>query len=520
MKSPLKPIMQCFAALLLLLTASLCILRICLRSPKTKQPQSHAELRRDVAVEFERIRGLKIRSHGETLWELKANTIRVNRQRTLTEVDGLKEAIYYASGRALLRVSAKRAAWNMITNDIDVYGDVTVRSEAGLTMTMERITWRDRERVLEIPCRVIGDSDRLRFVTMRVIYMPMEHHLRLCDGVYASTNEVQFYCRQLDVDMKAGEYVAHPPVRLIVHINQPLGEFELKPLNIEALTHLIGMGVTAPAQSPAKDSKGGEKKERKMLFDSPTQPLKRVGRKVFGAEVTVREEGEDYVIQVKRFTYDEEKEYLFADGLVHYEDSDIVLTAPKAELFRRDRRVLLQGKVHLESKVKENAQASGASKGAEQAKGKANNQGEEEKLPLRERMRRKPTVIDCERVEYFYRERRAVATGNLQFKHGQYAGSANVVTYWHREDKLLAEGKVIVRDTEEGHVFECTSVTILLANDERKEDEIIVAPGAKALLRVKEEEESKEEQPPEQKKPEGSSESPQQGKASSEQKQP
>lgn len=502
--------------LLPLCIVSVCILRLCLRTPRATLPQHRGTQHHDVAVEFERIKGLKIRSHGKTLWELKADSIRVNKQRTLTAVDGLKEAVYYASGKPLLRISAKHATWSMVTNDIEVWGNVTVRSETGLTMTMERIIWRDRERTLEIPCRVIGDSKELRFVTMRLLYMPMQHYLRLCDGVYACTNDAQFYCRQLDVRMKTNEFVAHPPVKLVVHITQPLERFELKPLTVEALTHLIG--AAPQAQPPAKDYKNGEKKERKMLFESPTQPLRRVGRKIFGAEVTVREEGEDYVIQVKRFAYDEEKEYLFADNLVRYEDSDVVLTAPKAELFRRERRVLLQGKVRLESKVKETTQTGETQKSAEQPKAQTGKQSDEEKLPLRERIKRKPTVIECERLEYFYRERRAVATGSLKFKHGQYAGSADMVTYWHREDKLLAEGKVIVRDTEEGHIFECTSVTILLANDERKEDEIIVAPGARALLHVKEEEESKEQPSGELKRPEERKELSEQGKESPKQK--
>ncbi|MCS7252877.1 MAG: LPS export ABC transporter periplasmic protein LptC [Armatimonadota bacterium] len=471
-----------------------CVWRLYPRNAKLEQTQLRNKPRPDIAVKFERIRGLKIRSDGETIWELSASVIKVNRQRTMTEVDGLKEAIYYTSGKPLLRVTAEHATWNMVTNDIEVRGNVTVRTEMGLQMRMERVVWRDRERILEIPCRVVGDSERLRFVTMRVLYMPMQHHLHLCDGVYANTNDAQFYCRQLDVNMKSGEYVAHPPVRLAVHIVQPFERFELKPMDVEALTHLIGIGKNQPTKTAVKDSKDREKKERKMLFESPTQPLKRVGRKIFGADVTVREEGEDYVIQVKRFTYDEEKEYLVADGLVRYEDPDIVLIAPRAELFRQERRVLLQGKVHLESRVKEDTQCSTPSKSTEEVKTQTSEQNED-KLPLRERIRRKPTVIECERVEYFYRERRAVATGNLRFKHGQYAGSADVVTYWHREDKLLAEGKVIVNDTEEGHIFECTKVTILLANGGRKEDEIIVAPGAKALLSVREEEETKEKEP-------------------------
>jgi lipopolysaccharide assembly outer membrane protein LptD (OstA) len=257
---------------------------------------------------------------------------------------------------------------------------------------------------------------------------------------------------------------------------------EVKPITVETITQLIGLGNTASPEQKEKKTKG-EKEERRIVFESLTQPLKRVGRKVYGADVTVREEGEDYTITVKHFTYDESKEYLVADGMVRYEDPDVILTAPKAELFRRERRLLLVGKVHLESKPRESPQNASAKNGSK------SQQGGEEELPLRERIRRKPTVIDCEQLEYFYRERRAVAKGNLKFKHGQYAGSASTVTYWHREDKLLAEGKVVVNDLEEGHLFECTSVTILLANDERKEDEIIVAPGARALIKVKEEEE-------------------------------
>jgi len=436
----------------------------------------------DLSAKFERIRGLKIRSKGKTVWHLVIDSVQINKQRTLAEVDGLKEAVYYLSGRQLLSMSAKKAIWNMLTNDIEVWGDVCVRLNTGLQMRMERLNWHDSGCVLQIPSKVIGESKSLRFVAMGVVYEARRSLLRLLNGVFACADDAQFYCRQLDISIPSGEYTAHPPVRLVLCFHSLEEELEVKPITVETITQLIGLGNTASPEQKEKKAKG-EKEERRIVFESLTQPLKRVGRKVYGADVTVREEGEDYTITVKHFTYDESKEYLVADGMVRYEDPDVILTAPKAELFRRERRLLLVGKVHLESKPRESPQNASAKNGSK------SQQGGEEELPLRERIRRKPTVIDCEQLEYFYRERRAVAKGNLKFKHGQYAGSASTVTYWHREDKLLAEGKVVVNDLEEGHLFECTSVTILLANDERKEDEIIVAPGARALIKVKEEEE-------------------------------
>lgn len=502
-----KPILQHVAIFFIAAAvASYVLWHLHISRPRSQQARFYTKPSSDAAIELERIKGLKIRSKGRTLWELTIDGVRINKQRTMAQINGLAEAVYYASGKPLLMVSAKHAIWNMLTNEIKVWGDVAVRTESGLQMMMERVIWRDRDCLLEIPCKVIGESERLRFITMRVIYMPIKMHLSLCDGVFARTSDVQFQCSRLDVDLKGNEYVAYPPVRLVVHLSQPLERFEIKPITAEALIKLIGINTTTPAQPSRKDGK--EKSERRMIFDSPTQPLKRVGRNIFGADVIVREEGEDYVIRVKRFSYDEEKEYLLADGVVHYEDSDLVLTSPKAELFRRERKVLLHSKVRLESKVKE------VSKSSSQSEAGSNNKQGDEKAPIRERIKRKPTVIDCERLEYFYRERKAVATGNLQFKHGQYAGSAEMVIYWHRDDKLVAEGKVIVRDTEEGHIFECTSVTILLANGERKEDEIIVAPGAKALLRVKEEEEEKPKEQPgkEQKQPEESKQTQGKGK--------
>jgi len=446
-----------------------------------------------LAAKFERIRGLKIRSKGKTVWHLVIDSVQINKQRTLAEIDGLKEAVYYLLGKQLLSISAKKAVWNMLTNDIEVWGDVSVLLNTGLQMRMERLHWRDFDGLLKIPSKVIGESKALRFVAMGVTYEARRSLLKLLNGVYACTDYAQFYCRQLDISITSGEYIAHPPVRLVLCFHPFAEGLEVKPITVEAITQLIGLGNVAPAEQKEKKAKV-EKEERRIIFESLTQPLKRVGRKVYGADVTVREEGEEYTIAVKRFTYDESKEYLIADGMVRYEDPDIILTAPKAELFRRERRLLLVGKVHLESKLKANSQNASAKNGSK------SQQGSEEELPLRERIRRKPTVIDCEQLEYFYRERRAVAKGNLKFRHGQYAGSASVVTYWHREDKLLAEGKVMVNDLEEGHVFECTSVTILLANDQRKEDEIIVAPGARALIMVKEEEEAKasEEKPKQQ----------------------
>ncbi|HID06089.1 MAG TPA: hypothetical protein EYP10_02965, partial [Armatimonadetes bacterium] len=126
----------------------------------------------DVRMELQHVKELKIRKRGETIWELSIEVVKVNKARTRVQIKGLKRGIYYQNGKPLLEISAQHALWDMVTDDIEVWGGVTARTPSGLVIRTNKVMWRDSDAVLECPQRVIGESEKLRFVALRVSSLP------------------------------------------------------------------------------------------------------------------------------------------------------------------------------------------------------------------------------------------------------------------------------------------------------------------------------------------------------------
>jgi lipopolysaccharide export system protein LptA len=91
----------------------------------------------------------------------------------------------------------------------------------------------------------------------------------------------------------------------------------------------------------------------------------------------------------------------------------------------------------------------------------------------------------CDRAEYYYRERRVVASGNVRFEQeGRCKGSAEKATYLTREEILTLEGNVTIQDLQKGHQVECPQIVMNLQTDE-----IEVSPPVRGRIIVREEEE-------------------------------
>ncbi|MFN3422874.1 MAG: LptA/OstA family protein, partial [Armatimonadota bacterium] len=165
----------------------------------------------------------------------------------------------------------------------------------------------------------------------------------------------------------------------------------------------------------------------------------------------------------------------------------------KGEVDNKKKIAVFFGPVEVIIKPKKEEPEKAKKEQGSQPEAEAQKEGKRE--GLRERVRREGGKMVCDRAEYYYRERRVVATGNVKFEQeGRYSGKADKVTYLTRDEILTIEGNVVMRDLRKGHEVECPKIVINLQTDQ-----VDISPPVSGRLIVREEE---EEQKPQQEKEE------------------
>ncbi|NCO42358.1 MAG: hypothetical protein COZ06_22415 [Armatimonadetes bacterium CG_4_10_14_3_um_filter_66_18] len=189
-------------------------------------------------------------------------------------------------------------------------------------------------------------------------------------------------------------------------------------------------------------------------------------------QVTITEVGEDYQMVADRVEYDERNDSAQGTGNLHFSDPDTTITGDLIVVDFNQKLATVTGNVKLTSH-------------GEEAKPGKDKQGEkDEDLPLKERYRKKKTVMDCDQIDYWYKEKRAEAHGNLRFHQENRRGTAGKATYFEKDDRLFLEGAVSVTN-EKGETAEAPQVTI-----DNKEDTLAADQGVKIRFFVEEEEET------------------------------
>lgn len=98
-------------------------------------------------------------------------------------------------------------------------------------------------------------------------------------------------------------------------------------------------------------------------------------------------------------------------------------------------------------------------------------------------------VITCAKVDYFYKEKKAVASSQVTIVQKSKVITADSATYLGKEEIVQLIGNVKGRDEKDKHTFTAPKVTISL----KENDEWIEAEKASGSFYVKEEEEPKAE---------------------------
>lgn len=131
----------------------------------------------------------------------------------------------------------------------------------------------------------------------------------------------------------------------------------------------------------------------------------------------------EIIIRADRIERDRETENLVAIGNVRYFDREIAMTCARAEVYRNERRLILEDKVQILVKAEEDTElreielpayrpVNPATLGEEWTQNLTEQQ--EEELRTTDNLRQFPTLITANRVEYWYGEgeRRANITGD------------------------------------------------------------------------------------------------------------
>ncbi len=181
---------------------------------------------------------------------------------------------------------------------------------------------------------------------------------------------------------------------------------------------------------------------------------------------------QEAVLKADRGEYDREAEIVTAQGNILFYDERNRGTAAKITVNLKERKAVLEGGVRL--RVKPKAKKKSGGKGSsEKSEGK-----KEEKW-------RKEALITCDRIVYWYREKRAITEGKVTVEQEDRIVTADKAEYYRDketdEEFVVLEGNVKFEDAE-GNFFTCERIVISLTED------WLEAEGLVGRLKVKEKE--------------------------------
>ncbi len=450
-------------------------------TPLAQKPQPEQPSRQP-GITLEGVEGFVLRREGRKTWELFVDLLTLDKDQTQATAQGIRKAIYYdEKGKPLLWFSARMLLYDHTKGEVTLTGDIQLEARLPkgrmLVGKATQAVWRERQRMLEV-WEGQGQVGETRFLVRHIRYYPDKTVLEGLGEVVVFTPRTRLVCPMVRTNLTTRYLIALPPIRLTV----------------------MAKGSSAPFLPVAfrqegkngKQQKAEEKKERPVDFQTD-KPVVRKPPRWFFEQVLITEEGEDYKITAQRAIYDEETDRVTIEGGIRFEDPETLATAPKGEVDNKQKVATFFGPVEViikpkkeEAPQKNLAQESNQAEGEKQAE-----QEKDKKERLRERVRKEGGKMVCDKAEYFYRERRIVASGNVRFEQeGRYKGSAERAIYLTRDEVLTLEGNVVAQDLRKGHQAECPKIVVNLQTDE-----VEISPPVRMRLIVREEEEE-EKKPP------------------------
>ncbi|MDH7571185.1 MAG: hypothetical protein QHJ73_16535, partial [Armatimonadota bacterium] len=207
----------------------------------------------------------------------------------------------------------------------------------------------------------------------------------------------------------------------------------------------LAAGTALPAPAPKDESQAPTKeRERTLKISAPngTAVYSESTRTYIITFATVELPDSDAVLRADRIEYNEEENWVRATGKPRLWDRYNELTADMLRADMDAKSAEATGNVRLVTRPKE-AQTEAGRKARERIK--------------------EPLTVLCDRMVYFYKEKRGTATGNLRItqkdKRGDRVATGERLSYDGNEETITLEGKVRVTNTR-GEGFNCSRVII------------------------------------------------------------
>ncbi|MGC8834343.1 MAG: LPS export ABC transporter periplasmic protein LptC, partial [Armatimonadota bacterium] len=137
---------------------TLCLIAVgtkLLVAPNLGSNEAGEALRRPAPVVRMRGAGIVLKSKGNRLWEMDADSIEVSQDRRTTTMDGLKNGRLYKGGKPVVTLTAARAVYDSQTRALRVFGGVTATTASGLILTTDVVEWSEKSRRLICPGKVV-----------------------------------------------------------------------------------------------------------------------------------------------------------------------------------------------------------------------------------------------------------------------------------------------------------------------------------------------------------------------------
>lgn len=236
---------------------------------------------------------------------------------------------------------------------------------------------------------------------------------------------------------------------------------------VPALAALLLAAVAVVAQQAAKPA--AEPKYTEIKYSADASSYKWVGDdRIIALKGNVKFVQGDTVVIADKVDYRESTKTAQASGNLKITDPQSVSTGDACTVNFEQKKATLTGNVRMAARPK-----------PKQAK-PADDKSKSLKAEWKDEV-----VVTCDKIDYFYKEKRAEAAGNLKIVQKDRVLTANTATYLGKEEIVKLSGSIQAKDEKKKHNFSAPKVTVSLKDG----DEWIEAEQASGTFYVKDEDE-------------------------------
>ncbi|HEX8550552.1 MAG TPA: LptA/OstA family protein [Abditibacteriaceae bacterium] len=190
-----------------------------------------------------------------------------------------------------------------------------------------------------------------------------------------------------------------------------------------------------PAQMKPAKARRGDVRIRNAA-DGTAVYNNRTGISRISKNVVVTQEGEDFILRAEQISYNENTNEAIGSGNLRIESRNSTITGGAIRADFDTKTIIITGNVVM------------------------NSHGEGNGLQSARDVKRKPSQITCDRVDYNYGNRQAIITGNILMKQEKNAGTCERITFDEDSNYARLEGAVSFRNTETGQMIRSTDVEV------------------------------------------------------------